>query len=109
MLLAWLLPDASYLVLFEGWGRPPYVPRHGKPPLPVRMARRAAVAITAARERERAAYAEFDHVGRARIDEMFTLNRGGLDNVGHVLDQMGPTWEAQAEVTRQLADPEAGQ
>ena len=65
--------------------------------------------IAAARERERAAYAEFDHVGRASIDEMFTLNRGGLDNVGRVLDQLGPTWEAQAEVTRQLADPEAGQ
>jgi hypothetical protein len=63
--------------------------------------------IAAAQERERVAYAEFDHVGRASIEEMFTLNRGGLDNVGRVLDQMGPTWDAQAEVTRQIAGPEA--
>ena len=64
--------------------------------------------IAAASERERSAYAEFDHVGRECLDEMFALNRGGLDNAGRVLDQMGPTWDAQAEVTRQLADPEAG-
>ena len=62
--------------------------------------------IAAASERERAAYAEFDHVGRECLAEMFALNRGGLDNVGRVLDQLGPTWEAQAEVTRQMADPE---
>ena len=66
MLLAWLLPDASYLVLFEGWGRPPYVPRHGKPPLPVRMARRAAVAITAARERHLGADGQDSLPGPAR-------------------------------------------
>jgi len=65
--------------------------------------------ITAAREREQAAYAEFDHVSREGIEEMFALNRGGLDNAGRVLDQLGPTWDAQAEVTRQLAEPEAGQ
>lgn len=59
--------------------------------------------IAAAREREQAAYAEFDHVGRESIEEMFTLNRSGLDSLGQVLDQMGPTWEAQAEVTRQMA------
>jgi hypothetical protein len=63
--------------------------------------------IAAAQERERAAWAEFDHVGRESIEEMFTLNRGGLDDLGRVLDQIGPTWDAQAEVTRQLADPEA--
>jgi hypothetical protein len=61
--------------------------------------------IAAANERERAAYAEFDHIGRAAIDEMFILNRSGLDNLGRVLDQIGPTWDAQAEVTRQLLHP----
>jgi hypothetical protein len=39
----------------------------------------------------------------AAIEEMFTLNRGGLANLGRVLDQVGPAWDAQAEVTRQLA------
>jgi len=67
--------------------------------------------IAAAQQREAAAYAEFDHISREGIEEMFTLNRGGLDNLGRVLDQVGPTWAAQAEVTRQLTDrgPEAGQ
>jgi hypothetical protein len=51
MLLAWLLPDASHPELFEGWDRPPYLPRHGKPPLPVGMARWAVAAIAAARDR----------------------------------------------------------
>jgi len=48
---AWLLPDASYLVLFEGWHRAPYQPRHGKPPLLARVARSAAALVGAARER----------------------------------------------------------
>ena len=62
--------------------------------------------IAAARERERAAYVEFDHISRAAIEEMFTLNRSGLDNLGRVLDQIGPTWDAAAEVTRKLTHPE---
>jgi len=62
--------------------------------------------IAAAQERERAAYAEFDDIGRAAIEEMFALNRTGLDNLGRVLDQIGPTWEAAAEVTRRLIHPE---
>jgi hypothetical protein len=64
--------------------------------------------IAAAQERERDAYAEFDRISRDAVEEMLTLNRGGLENLGQVLDQIGPTWEAQAEVTRELADPEAG-
>ena len=48
---AWMLPDASYLVLFEGWNRTPYRPRHGKPPLPARLAGSAAALVSAARER----------------------------------------------------------
>jgi len=51
MLLGWLLPDASYQVLFEGWNRQQYRPRHGKPPLVVRGAHSAATAIGKARER----------------------------------------------------------
>jgi hypothetical protein len=48
---AWLLPDASYLVLFDGWRKPPYRPRHGKPPLPARMVHLAAGLISAIAER----------------------------------------------------------
>lgn len=51
MLLGWLLPDASHQVLFEGWDRQQYRPRHGKPPLVVRGAYSAAGAIGRARER----------------------------------------------------------
>jgi len=47
--------------------------------------------IAAAREREQAAYAEFDHVGRQAVEEMLTLNQAGLENLGHVLDRMGRT------------------
>lgn len=67
--------------------------------------------IAAAREREQDAYAEFDRISRDSVEEMLTLNRGGLENLGRMLDQIGPTWDAQAEVTRLLAgpEPEAGQ
>ncbi len=51
MLFGWLLPDASHQVLFEGWDRQQYRPRHGKPPLVVRGAYSAAVVIGRARER----------------------------------------------------------
>jgi hypothetical protein len=51
MLFSWLLPDASYQVLFEGWDRQHYRPRHGKPPLAVRVAYFAAAVIGRARER----------------------------------------------------------
>jgi hypothetical protein len=51
MLFSWLLPDASYQVLFEGWDRQQYRPKHGKPPLAVRGAYSAAAVIGRARER----------------------------------------------------------
>lgn len=51
MLFSWLLPDASYQVLSEGWDRQQYRPRHGKPPLVVRGAYAAAAIIGRARER----------------------------------------------------------
>ncbi len=51
MLLGWLLPDASYQVLFEDWGRTAYRPRHGRPPLPVRGIQAAATALDRARQR----------------------------------------------------------
>lgn len=62
--------------------------------------------IAVAHERERAASAEFDHISRAALGEMFTLNNSGLDNVGRVLRQLGPTWAAEGDVTRQLTHPE---
>ena len=62
--------------------------------------------IAAAREREQAAYAEFDHVGRAAIRESAALTNAGLDNLGRALDQIGPAWAAADEVMRQLTHPE---
>lgn len=47
----WLLPNASYEMLSESWSRSAYRPRHGKPPLAVRSACSAAIAIGRARER----------------------------------------------------------
>jgi hypothetical protein len=51
MLLGWLLPDASYTELCDGWQRTAYRPRHGKPPLAIRGAHRAATVIGTVRER----------------------------------------------------------
>jgi hypothetical protein len=50
-MFGWLLPDASDQVLFEGWDRQHYRPRHGRPPLMVRGAYTAASAIERARVR----------------------------------------------------------
>jgi hypothetical protein len=62
--------------------------------------------ITAARERERAAYAEVGQIGREARAELVTLSQSGLDNLGRVLDQIGPTWKALDEIMRQLDHPE---
>jgi hypothetical protein len=51
MLFAWLLPDASYVVLFEDWRRRPYLARHGKPPLLARAVRSVAGAVSVVGER----------------------------------------------------------
>jgi hypothetical protein len=50
-MFGWLLPDAAHQVLFEGWDRQHYRPRHGKPPIMVRGAHTAATAIGRARVR----------------------------------------------------------
>lgn len=45
MRLAWLLPDPAHDVLFDGWKRPPYRPRHGKPPVVLRATRSVGAVI----------------------------------------------------------------
>jgi hypothetical protein len=67
--------------------------------------------IAAAVERERQAYAEFMAVSDASIDEMFTLNRAGLDRFGELNDQIGRTWAADAAALDESVgkDAEAGQ
>ena len=67
-----------------------------------------AARIAAAREGERAACAEVGHVGREARAELVTLGYSGLDSLGRVLDQMGPTWEAGAEALGVPAHPEPG-
>jgi hypothetical protein len=52
MLLTRLLPDANDQELSDGWRRPePYQARHGRPPLVVRTARSASMALGHVRER----------------------------------------------------------
>ncbi|MHB1593841.1 MAG: hypothetical protein ACYCO9_06190 [Streptosporangiaceae bacterium] len=52
MLLTRLLPAADYQELSDGWRRPePYQARHGRPPLVVRTARSASMALGYVRER----------------------------------------------------------
>ena len=51
-MFGWLLPDDTHhQVLYEGWDRQQYRPRHGKPPIMVRGAYTAATAIGRARVR----------------------------------------------------------
>ncbi len=52
MLLQRLLSDTSGQVLSDAWTRPvPYRPRHGRPPIAVRTARMATMALGHVRER----------------------------------------------------------
>ncbi|HET9896179.1 MAG TPA: hypothetical protein VFQ44_14720 [Streptosporangiaceae bacterium] len=51
MLLARLLPDTSHGVLRDGWTRSGYRPRHGRPPLAVRIGLSALAAASLVRER----------------------------------------------------------
>jgi hypothetical protein len=62
--------------------------------------------IATAVERERQAYADFTAVSDASIDEMFVINRAGLERLGDLLDQVGRTWDADANAVREI---EAGQ
>jgi hypothetical protein len=64
-MFGWLLPDANHQVLFEGWDRQHYRPRHGKPPLMVRGAYTAAGAMGRARVRYLGAAEEEGLVGAA--------------------------------------------
>ncbi len=66
MLQGWLLPDRSYLVLREGWDRPAYRPRHGRPPLVARAGQGLASAFLVARER---------YLGAAEEDAMTSAPR----------------------------------
>jgi hypothetical protein len=63
---------------------------------------RHAEKITAAARRERQAYAEFMAVSDASIEEMFAINRAGLDRLVVFLDQVSPAWEADAAVLREI-------
>jgi hypothetical protein len=67
--------------------------------------------IAAAVERERRAYGEFMAVSDASIDEMFTLNRAGLDRFGELNEQIGRTWDADAVALAEVLGKgaEAGQ
>ena len=51
MLRSWVVPDTRYDVLFDGWRRVPYRPRHGKPPAIVRAVEWATEALRMAGER----------------------------------------------------------
>jgi hypothetical protein len=66
MIQAWLLPESSYAVLHEGWNKAAYRPRHGKPPLVVRVARTVTAAVLVARER---------YLGAAEEDTMTSSPR----------------------------------
>jgi hypothetical protein len=66
MVLSWVVPDTRYDVLFDGWRRVPYRPRHGKPPLLVRVVEWAAQALGIVRERYLGAAEEETITGAAR-------------------------------------------
>ena len=51
MLHGWLLSDASYRTLSQVWRTAPYLPRHGRPSLLVRLVQLAARVVGPARER----------------------------------------------------------
>lgn len=55
--------------------------------------------IAAAVGRERQAYAESMAVSDAAIDEMFVINRAGLDRLTDLLGQMGPAWGCRGPQT----------
>jgi hypothetical protein len=45
-------------------------------------------------------------VSDAGIDEMFVINGAGLERLGDLLEQMGRTWDADADEVHEV---EAGQ
>ncbi len=73
MVLSWVVPDTRYDVLFDGWRRVPYRPRHGKPPLVVRAVEWATQALRMARERYVGAAEEEPMTGAARRAALMPL------------------------------------
>jgi hypothetical protein len=67
----WLLPDASYEVLYDGWERQSHEPRHGRPPLVIRGVYSAAMAMMRARAR---------YLGA--VDEEAMAGAGGQATIG---------------------------
>jgi hypothetical protein len=51
MMPSWVVPDTRYDVLFDGWRRVPYRPRHCKPPAVVRAVEWATETLRVASER----------------------------------------------------------
>jgi len=66
----------------------------------------SAAKIATAAARERQAYADFLAVSDTSIDEMFVINRAGLERLGDLLEQVGRAWDADADAVREI---EAGQ
>jgi hypothetical protein len=59
--------------------------------------------IAAAVGRERQAYTDFMAVSDASIDEMFVINRAGLERLGELNQQIGITWVADCVLPQQPA------
>jgi hypothetical protein len=66
--------------------------------------------IAAAHERERRAYAEGCETADAGIDEMFMINRAGLERFGEILAAIGPPWAVDSAQPGEtpVRDAEAG-
>jgi hypothetical protein len=63
--------------------------------------------IAAAQDRERQTYAEAQESADAGIDEMFVINRAGLERFGEILKGLGTAWAADS--AQPAPDEEAGQ
>lgn len=67
--------------------------------------------IAAAQEWERQAYAEAQEIADSGIDEMFVINRAGLERFGELLDGLGAVWAADSAQPGEMPgrEAEAGQ
>ena len=75
-MFGWLLPDDTHhQVLYEGWDRQQYRPRHGKPPIMVRGAYTAATAMGRARVRYLGAAEEESLAGATAVPHGATGRR----------------------------------
>lgn len=66
----------------------------------------AAGKVVAARIAVEQAYAEFDRISGAVIDEASRINLARLDELGSTLQQMHRTWDAGSAVIEALARPD---